>query len=318
MSPLLRTRLRRRRTAERPPRRAHAAPVSPGIRTLATLLLVGALASGCGTPADEPRDADRQRVSSSDADADTAELWDDMRDIANGPVVRTRAPSGLQPTAGFNRADVRALADRALDVLRRSTEPRLSRLTATEAVDEVYAGQYPQTAFQFKQEAIDRTPGLDWQWSAASRYPRPSGVPTEPRFLKITGKVSSGQDGIDDGTTAKFLTVTIQAHIAQTVESDRYGRVPIVVRRTVRASGFRPRGGPDWWPSVSVGTVPFGNTACGLYRGALLDPITDGGDLRRDVESLKISLDSPTLIPEQSISASDADKLRDAVRDECG
>lgn len=278
--------------------------------TVTVLLLL----TGCGgqDPAAPDRTGDGRPTS-----ATTKALWAQMRRVVERPAVPLRAPSDLKPIGEFTRADVDALADRAIDILKRSADPKLSRLNPSQAVNRVYANQYGSTTFEFKQDAIDTNRGYDWQWLAASRYPKEAGLPTATKVLKVTGAVSTDTDRTATGERAPFLTVTVQAHIAQTVTTKQYGRVPIIVRRTVRASGFRPQGGPEWWPSVMARTTPFGNTGCGLYRGAILDPLDDPDDLRRDLASLEDSLNTPGVVSDPIDTRPDSDELRDFIETDC-
>lgn len=277
-------------------------------------VVVAPLLSGCGGQDSASPD---KAAGDGAATASTEALWAEMRQVVDRPAVPLRAPANLKPAAGFDQADVDALADRTIDILRRSTDPNLSRLNPSEAINRVHANQYAPTTFEFKQDAIDNTVGYDRQWLAPSRYPKTAGTPTAPKVLKVTGAVTTDTDEIDAGEQAPFLTFTVQAHIAQTVTSKEYGRVPIVVRRTVRASGFRPRGGPEWWPSVMARTAPFGNTACGLFEGAILDPLDNAGDLREDLANLNDSLDTRGVVPGAFDEVSDPDELRDYIETEC-
>lgn len=285
-------------------------------RVLTTWAIGLAFLSALAACAQEADGGDARGPTASRDSASKA-LWAEMGEISNRPKIPLRAPANLAPTAGFAQADVDALTRRALDILRRSTNPRLSRVSATEAINRVYAGQYAPTTYEFKQDAIALTQGYDWQWFAASRFKKEAGTPSGPKVLKVAGAVSSGRDQMDTGEQASFLRVTIQAHIAQYVESEEFGRVPVIVRRTVRASGFRPRGGPDFWPSIITRTVPFGNTACGLYQGATLDPLTKAGDLRRDLASLKDSLNTRGVVPDAFEAGANPDELNTYVKKEC-
>ncbi len=233
-----------------------------------------------------------------------------MRKLTDRPAVPLEAPANLEPAGAFEQADVASLAERAIDIVGRSVDPKLSSMTASKAIDYVFSNQYSDTAFEFKQNATSFTYGYDWQWLAASRYPKKTGTPSKPKILKITADTSTGRDTTDQGERTDYLIVTLQVHVVQTVNTSKYGRVPIVVRRTVQASGFKPRGGPDWWPSLRARTTAFGNTACGLYRGAILQPLSDSSDLRRDVADLRNSLDSRAMVPTDFAAKANADKLQ--------
>ena len=280
----------------------------------AALLAAALLLGGCGANAPRsPSAATARERAEPTATSDVKDLWSAFAKAANLPAVALRAPR-LKPVAGFQKADVRALADRAIDVIRRSADPKLSRMGPTDALNDVYRDQYAATTYDFKTNATGFTGGYDWQWLAASRYPA---TPSAPKVVKVTGAVSSGKDRLDNGQPARYLAVVLQAHIVQTVPTKKYGVVPIVVRRTVRVSAFRPRGGPNWWPSVTSRTTPYGNNACGLFKGAELVPYDDADGLRKDLADLKNSLDSDTVVQENFGADSDPKKVRAFVAKTC-
>lgn len=214
----------------------------------------------------------------------------------------------------FEQPDVDALANRALDVLRRSTNPRLSKLGPTDAVNFVYAHQFGETTFDFKTNASSLTGGHQWQWLAASRYKT---TPSRPKILRVTGRVSHDTGQLDDGTKTPFLVVTIQAHIVQSIHTVDDGTVPIVARRTVAASAFRPRGGEQWWPEVLTRTTPFGNDGCALYSDSALVPATRPDELRRDLSDLEISLKSDIVVPEDFGGGDGSNQVRDYLAKNC-
>lgn len=287
----------------------------------AAVLVVLALCSGCATDSSTNEIADRPRASQQSSDEGSAaateqlsDLWEEMRATVAMPAVPLRPPA-LRAEAGFTGTDVTALADRAIKVIQRSTDPRLSSMKPAAAVDSVYSGQYPTSTNDFKANAVGYTAGWDWEWLAASRYPT---TPSRPRVIKVTGATQTGEGRIDSGVMETYLTVTIQAHIVQTVRTKEQGSVPIVVRRTVRVSSYRPRGGPDWWPTVHTRTAPFGTDGCSLFKGSLLVPQDDAGDLRATIAQLKNSLGSKGVMEENFGSGTDADLVEESVERLCG
>lgn len=143
-----------------------------------------ALLTACGRQAQPSENTDGARPPSARASNATQEaLCADMRTLTDRPAVPLQTPTGLKPVAGFTAADVAALADRAIDVLKRSAAPKLTRMNPDNALNNVYANQYSATTFDFKQNAIELTHGYDWQWLATSRYPKPV-RPAHPRCSK--------------------------------------------------------------------------------------------------------------------------------------
>lgn len=263
----------------------------PGLKVAAlgaaTLMAATAL-TGCGAstePGERASAAQGSQANSDDAEMKT--LWAEFEDVVDMPAKRLTTNLGLKPQAGFAQVDVDALAARAVQVLKRSADPELSDMEPDAAVDYVYEQQYRLTQFNFERDAAAATFGHDWQWLAASRYPATA---SKARVIKIAAAVSHTTGKTDDGTTEPILRVTVEAHILQTVPDADHGTVPIVVRRAVEASGFKPRGGPDWWPAVITRATPFGNSGCALFKSAELKPLTDPDTLREDLANLNISL----------------------------
>jgi hypothetical protein len=234
----------------------------------------------------------------------------DFRVAVNRPQVKLTPRLGLKAPAGFAQADVDSLAQRAVGVLKRSAEPKLSSMSPDDAIDYVYAHQFTATKLNFQDNASSASAGYAWQWVAASRY---RVKPTAPKVIKIAAAVTTDKGSLDTGQSAPILRVTVQAHIVQMVLSD-HGTVPIVSVRSVQASGFRPRGGAVWWPSVITRDIPLGNTACGLYKNRL-DPITDPDELRVDLAHLRITMKSKTLVPVDFGNHADNKAARKAYED---
>lgn len=227
-------------------------------------------------------------------DAELVALWADFRETVDVPGKPLTVGSlKLKVPAGFTQADVDALARRAVSVLQRSTAPRLSSMDPDDAIDFVYDPQPSLTKFDFERDAIKATQGYPWQLTAASRFPE---TPSEARAIRVVANAESYDGNLDDGTPSKYLAVTVEAHLVQDVPvtGSEFGgeTVPIVSQRAVSASSFRPRGGPDWWPSVRARMSPYGNDGCALLDEPLLVPLTDTDVLRQDLAGLKSTLRS--------------------------
>ena len=249
-----------------------------------------------------------------EASGELGDLWAQFKAVADRPALPLTRDLGLKPTAGFTQADVDALAGRGVDVLKRGIQPRLSKMDPTNVINYVFAHQYAPTTFQFKSTSSDLSAGYDYDWLAASLYEK---APAKaPKIIKVAATVTSGKGKLDDGTVAPLLRVTIQIHAAQKVTT-AHGEVPIVVRRTAQVSGFKPRGGADYWPSVLVRTYPFGNAECPLYDGSKLIPLTDPGDLRKDLVDLKISLSTKGLVPQTFGATTSTAEMRKYVKKTC-
>lgn len=226
--------------------------------------------------------------------AELVALWTDFRETVDVPEKPLAVGNlKLKAPAGFTQADVDALGRRAVSVLQRSTAPRLSSMDPDDAVDFVYDPQPSLTKFDFERDAIKATQGYPWQLTAASRFPE---TPTQARAIRVVANAKSYDGNLDDGTPSKYLTVTVEAHLVQDVPvtGSKFGgkTVPIVSQRAVSASSFRPRGGPEWWPSVRARMSPYGNDGCTLLDEPLLVPLTDTDVLRQDLAGLKSTLRS--------------------------
>jgi len=288
-------------------------------RLTALMTLVGlglaTVVAGCGASPSAKSGAGSAQNSTASASRDELnDLWSQFQTLADRPAVPLTTNLGLKPVAGFTQADVDALTRRAVDVLKRGIQPRLSKMDPNKVIDYVFANQYDQTTFKFKTDSSDYLAGYSSDWLAASIYQKTP--TTAPKVVKVAAKVARDSGKLDDGTTAPLLRVTVQAHAAQLVRSAS-GKVPIVVRRTVQVSGFKPRGGPDWWPGILADTSPYGNAECPLYDGSKLIPLTDPGSLRKDLAALKISLGSKGMVPQTFGEPVSASKFRKYVNKTC-
>jgi hypothetical protein len=55
----------------------------------------------------------------------------------------------------------------------------------------------------------------------------------------------------------------------------------------VLVRGFRPNGGPEWWPGVTFDTYPYGNDGCYLVDNSRLVPTRRLDGLRGDIKDLR-------------------------------
>ena len=286
------------------------------LRRLSACLLALAMLTGCGTnPENHPTSKTANPPARQTAAQELKQLVVEFNNVADEPAIRLTPSLGLKPVAGFTQTDVDALAKRAVDILTRSGQPRLTRMAPDTAIDYIYAHQYPATTYDFKSNAASLASGYDWQWIAASRYNKTPTTP--PKIIKVNAAVTTGKGHLDDGTPARYLQVTVQIHALQQIPSD-HGTAPIVVRRTVQASGYRPRGGPNWWPTVVTRTGGlFGNSGCALFKGARLVPLTDPDVMRTDLADLKISIANKDLIPENFGNFADPKATRKYIQQTC-
>lgn len=270
-------------------------------------------------------DADSEAARSSRSRTEVVTLQAEFRETVDRPAKPLTTNLGLKPPAGFTQADVDALARRAVSVLRRSTAPRLSNMSPDEAVDYVYAQQPTPTRFDFERDAIAASQGRPWQWLAASRF---SKTPSTAEVIRVAANVKKYSGRLDDGTPAPYLAVTVEAHLVQQVASPNQqtnegqsggadpATVPIVSYRAVQASGFRPQGGPDFWPSVRARTSPFGNDGCSLDEDtALLVPSTDADVLREDLANLRSTLKNPSVSATDFTADTSAAQKKEARRE---
>jgi len=225
------------------------------------------------------------------AAAELANLWTQFRETVNLPAKPLTTNLGLKAPAGFTQADVDVLARRAITILKRSTAPRLSRLSPDRAVEYVYATQPTETLRDFERDAIETTQGHPWEAMAASRF---EVTPSAARVIRVAASVKKYSGTLANGTPAPYLAVVVEAHLVQEVpvHGSQFGgrkTAPIVSYRAVSASSFRPRGGPDFWPAVRARMSPYGNNPCALESTRLV-PLTDPDLLRKDLANLKLTL----------------------------
>lgn len=260
---------------------------------IASTALVATLAlQGCTSKHatnDDSRHA--EPVASSAPRTPGEERWARFAELVDRPPVNLDIRTTPDPPEGFNAADVHALARRATALVRRSFDPRLSRMSGPQAAAYVLDSQYPGTRAQFITEARNAL-GKSWPYLVASRY---EDAPTNPRYLKATWDVRTDTAANTEGQPRPLLQVTLQVVATQTVTDPAGTMRPVLTTRKVTLRGFRPRAGPQWWPALAIGTGVFGAATCPLLTKGLAIPALAGPGFDKRVDEVKKLLESDAM-----------------------
>ncbi|GAC1381357.1 MAG: hypothetical protein NVSMB48_09170 [Marmoricola sp.] len=235
----------------------------------AVLLAVTGCSSGESAPSDKHPNENTPAAATSPI-ANARQQFEDALTGHSGTLSTDGLPA--QPPKGFTRADVTTFADQILAMVERGISPDVQDKTGDNAVNFVLEGLYPATVRDYKAGMEAAAGTVDWQFVLASRF---EVAPTEPaRVLAARWKVSTKSGVQDDGTRAPILIVAFEAFIRHDVPvDDATGQsAPIVVRRTLTMSGFRPRGGDLWWPGLRTSASSYDDDGCSLSNDGILRP----------------------------------------------
>jgi hypothetical protein len=277
--------------------------------TVLVLLLAGCSDNGDPGPAGPAETADAPKTAPTPTSAASSSTITAVRAITGGEAVElTKADLPDSPPDGFNRAEVEALADRALDLARRGVSPALEGLSPADAFAYVFAGQYPRTTEAARDDSRAATGGYDWEWAWASLFDKQPRTPA--RVLSARWTVESEPAKLGDGTSAPLLRVVLSVIFEHDVPvettEDAAGSPgpvePVLVKRSIVVQGYRPLGGPAWWPAVGVQTEPLLGGKCAPVNGSLLTPTRNQKIIREDLQKLRTALNDPADIDASSES----------------
>ena len=115
---------------------------------------------------------------------------------------------------------------------------------------------------------------------------------------------------LNDGTEAPRLQVTLSTAIEHLIKNDTSGQSePVVVQRTVIIRGFKPLGGPDWWPGIGIQMTPLFGGKCAPANGSILTPSDNPKILKDDLKSLRSFINKPTEVNAEA--SSDASSIKE-------
>lgn len=262
-------------------------------------LVLSALAATTACSGQSPSSAPHRAgagAASSEASADLKRLnaaWADFREVADRLPGRPLTLPRMSATRSFAVEDVGVLARTARRITLQSIDPRLSAMSPDAAFRSAMGGTYPATRDDARVRLESATGDASWQRLAASRFPRSAKL-GRPQVIDARWKWGESSGTTDDGTRSPVLWVGVQTFTRTpvTVGGQTY---PVVVRRTVNLSSFRPRGGPAWWPAVTFDSWPYGNDGCYLSPGTTLVPTRRVDGLGGDLKDLRSWL-SPTAL----------------------
>lgn len=245
-----------------------------------------------------------------DARAEPDQIAAITEDLPTVPLTRPELPS---QASSFTDREVNAFADQAMRMMVRSFSADVARAEPDEAVEQVLDGLYPTSAYRLRLALAEAFPGASWEWNIANLSPK---SPLQSRILRAEWDVSSALGRLDDGSQARVLTVTLQAHASVQSRPDVNAGSSYLIRRTITIAGARPLGGPDWWPSVTVLATMWGADGCDLLDSATIEPLTDPARIDSDVTEARIALQTEGVVqPEVPTKSALSDYLNECDAD---
>ncbi|KQY55822.1 hypothetical protein ASD11_15065 [Aeromicrobium sp. Root495] len=200
--------------------------------------------------------------------------------------VRLDVGAHTAPPQGFERADVLAFKRQILELMRRSLSSRTANLSLDAAYDYVTESLYAATLDNVD-DGLPDVFGNDWKASLATTLGQ---RPVRPaRLVTADWTTTSKPAELDDGTPSRTLTVRLDVHAVVTTGTDARPNT-IILRRHILLRGFRPRGGPDWWPVLGFGTQNWGVNECESQAVDALVPETDASELRKQLVKARNSV----------------------------
>jgi len=253
---------------------------------LAIAVLAVLLTTACtdNAPTKSPADP------SSKAQSAGTRAWQGLNEASDLPAAALRPTHLPKVPQGFTRPEQQFFASELVDLTQRSIDPGLSALPAGAAVDEVLSVVEPLTREDYRKRNQRKLGGAQVGWHLASRFaPKPT-VP--PRVVKVSWRSRSFPGRLEDGTPERYLTVWLQVHVRQEVETPDGPRA-IVVQRTLSLSGFRPlTTAAGWSPGLGVSIRVWGVDACSVLNRSLFTPSSDAGDVQDSVKPVEKALSS--------------------------
>lgn len=284
---------------------------------------------GCSSD-EAPRGPEDRTASSAPQDAAPAEPRYELDNTAEkivelvGEEDSTPTTANLPETPdGFRDAEAVALAERAIDLVTRGVAPRLTKMSPSSAFEYVFATQYPATTESARAGTASVAGKYDWEWAWASRFE--SEPPLPSRFLVSRWQV----ERVQVPGSGKALRVTLSVAVEHLVPdhtgtrrgvdsnatTDPIVLHPIVMQRTVIIQGFRPLGGPRWWPGVGLQARPLFGGQCAPINGSVLTPATRTATLDRGFDILSDFVENPRSV--EIGASSDASDLAELVNEYC-
>ncbi|MEJ7634712.1 hypothetical protein [Aeromicrobium sp.] len=210
--------------------------------------------------------------------------WKQYAEIADRPAVKLNWRDRPSPPKGFTEAEMDTFAKLEVGLIEKSISTKVASMGPGDAVDYVTDDLLTTTKDTYVREAAGVLEGENaWQWFLASLF---DGARVEPaKIVRVDWDATRLIAELDDGTPAPVLKLTLQVFVVHTFGPKAHPR-NIVVRRAVALRGFRPNGGPAWWPVLSTFTEPFGNDGCAL-KESVLRPLRAAKYVKKDLGALK-------------------------------
>lgn len=238
--------------------------------------LIGLTTSACGTQPATPAATPAQAQ------------WAQYAKIADRPAVKLDWRDHPAAPKGFTDKDMDTFAKIEVSLISKSFSQKVAQMSPDDAIAYVMTDLTPATEYDYTSRLPKEIPGKhSWEWFLASLY---KDNLTEPsKIIRVDWNTETRPGKLDDGTPSRYLNLTLQVFAVQTLGPKDHPR-NIIVSRAVRLSGFKPNGGPAWWPGFSSKTFPYGNDGCALGEDSTLRPLRTVKYLKEDLVSLRKAL----------------------------
>jgi hypothetical protein len=255
-------------------------------KALGSIVAVLLTVSGCGGSAAEEHAAAGPVEVASVTPLDKARQG--FNQVADRPTSPLDAVTLPVAPDGFTRADVEVMADLLLQLMKRSTDPELSAMTAEKAFDHVLAVLPKQSVNQLRRNLSYNVSRSDVPFETegvlATRLPD-GAILNDVAYLSPRLVADAAND---DGQ--RYLEVSLQTFIRLDVTVDGV-RGPVIVGRQLALGSYRPQElNNGYWPGVGVNWSVYGADMCAAMTENLVTPATDVSTLRHDTKQLRRAL----------------------------
>lgn len=236
--------------------------------------------------------------------------WQKYAKIAEKPAVELEWRDRPDAPKGFTSKDMDTFAKTAVGLIEKGINAEVAHKSPDDAVDFVLDDLLSATKDDYTSAVRSNAYSEQgWQWFVASLYKGELAKPA--KIIRVDWDTETVASELDDGTPSRYLSLSLQAFVVYPFGSAESPR-NVVVRRMVKLNGFRPNGGPAWWPVLSTDTTPFGNDGCALIEDSTLLPLKKAKDIQSDLTDLQKAWDTKGVTPLGKVTKPDPKEIKKA------
>lgn len=268
---------------------------SPMPRRVLLVIIVALIGSAC----------------SADPKPTAAEVqWQKYEKITDTPEVELDWRTRPDAPEGFTSKDMDTFAKTEVALIEKAISTEVAHKAPDDAADFVLDDLLTATKDDYvsavRANAYDKQ---GWQWFVASLY---KGELVKPaKVIRVDWETDTQVGKLADNTVARYLSLSLQVFVVYPFGPADDPR-NVVVRRMVKLNGYRPNGGPAWWPSLRTDTTPFGNDGCALIADSTLRPFKTAKHIKADHADLKKAWDTKGVAPVAKSTRPDPKEVKKA------